>query len=311
MNKQTLRNVMMVGATFLLAAATGHVMQSANSLGPEPTAVAAKPRLVTLANVTQLSARIGSTAELPSLPARAIAADGGVRLAALTEAPEASFSPCDPAALTLTPAASAMLAVALHAPCRAGQSVEIVQGALRFTATLDPQGDWTGMIPALAAQARLSARLGPDETLEASASVTGLEALNRVVLVWQGAAEAGLNIYEYGSAHGGAGHIAADRPRTPETDLGGYLTALGDRPEGTHAQVYTAPAGMTDQRFELEAGVDAASCGQDLEAAVTRVLAGRPAAPETLSLALPGCDEPEGAVVMALPALPLSLAAAN
>lgn len=311
MNKQNLRNVMMVGATFLLAAATGHVMQSANSLGPEPSAPLAKPRLATLANVTQLSARIGSTAELPTLPARAIAADGGVRLAALTEAPEAGFSRCDPAALTLTPAPSAMLAVALQAPCLAGQSVEIAQGPLRFTATLDPQGAWAGTIPALAAQAQVVAHLRGEETVEAVATVTGLETLNRVVLGWDGAAQAGLNIYEYGSAFGGAGHVTAAHPRAPETDLGGYLTTLGDRAEGAHAQVYTAPAGMTDQRFELEARVDATSCGQDLGAALTQVIAGRAAPTEALSLALPGCDEPEGAVLMALPALPLSLAAAH
>lgn len=351
---QKLRKVSIVAATFLLAAATGHVMQTAQAPAPDapgsaplpgaaaqvaaaqsspgplpiPPAAQAAPQPIRVTGLT-----IAEVAALPQLPARPMAADAPATGPALPADPtETGFADaaCAPGRLSLAPAPRALVAVAIEAPCAAGARVTLRQAAMDFAARLDAGGRWNGLLPALAPQVALDVLLPDGVTLSASQPVPGTEALNRVIVLWSGAAAVQLNAYEYGSDHGGAGHIFAGAPRTPDTPLGGYLLAYGDGAEGPHAEVYSAPATMTDIRFDLEAPLSEASCGRDLDAQVVHLRAGQMEPPVTLRLAMPDCgadpllqsaagssdplaavaaSETAGSVIMPLPGPALALAA--
>lgn len=319
MRKQQMRNVMMVGATFLLAAATGHVMQNTSgdvSLGADVAVHRggdATPLVrpgATTAAVPVTGARISNVAELPQLPLRRMVPDQGAPLVPHEQPVTTGFaSACAPADLTLSAAPQASILVDLHAPCNAGQLIEVRHQGLRFTASLDAQGDWQGLLPALASQAAVTALLPDGAQVGASVAVPGLDAFNRIVLSWQGPGDMHLNVFEYGAEFGGAGHISADTPRSPDTPLGGYMLAFGSQADGAKSEVYSAPATMTDLRLELDAPVGVHSCGRDLSGSLQRSLATTLEAPTPLVLSLPECGDAVGDVVMALPDLPMSLAA--
>lgn len=328
---QKLRKVSIVAATFLLAAATGHVMQTAQ--GPVPAAdpapgqtiqLAAAETKATGAQVTGLT--ISEVAALPQLPMRPLSPEALPADAELPAEPavQGFQPPCAAATLALDAMPRGLVSVLLSAPCAPGATVTLRQGPMGFAARLDAAGRWSGVIPALGPEVAVATLLPSGERLEANRSVTGTDLIDRTILLWTGPAAIQLNAYEYGSAYGGAGHIFAAAPRTPDTPLGGYLLSYGDGAEGPHAEVYSAPAAMTDIRFDLEAPVTAASCGRDLQAQVLRVRAGRIEAPVPVSFAMPDCAEPGagdadllpdadlgGSVVLDLPQAVVSLAATN
>lgn len=323
---QKLRKVSIVAATFLLAAATGHVMQTAQ--GPVPGADPAEglPAPLTAAGATVTGLTISEVAALPQLPARPLSPEAlRAEPAAPAEPAVQGFQPtCAPASLSLDPMPRALVSVALSAPCDPGATVTLRQGAMDFAARLDAAGRWSGVIPALGPAVSVATTLPAGEELTAQKAVAGTDLVDRVILLWSGPAEVHLNAYEYGSDYGGAGHIFAAAPRTPDTPLGGYMLAYGDGAEGPHAEVYSAPAAMTDIRFDLEAPVTAASCGHDVQAQVLRVRAGQIEAPVPVNFAMPDCAEGlqpvdgaeagadlGGSVVLDLPQAVVSLAATN
>ncbi|MBD3785447.1 MAG: hypothetical protein IE922_00570 [Sphingomonadales bacterium] len=328
---QNLRKVSIVAATFLLAAATGHVMQTAQGPMPatdpaalQPVPVPAADPMATGVQVTGLT--ISEVAALPQLPTRPLSPEALRADPALPAEPAVQgFQPaCAPATLSLGPMPRGLVSVALSAPCDPGGTVTLRQGPMGFAARLDATGRWSGVIPALGPEVSVAALLPSGEGLDATRAVAGTDLIDRMILLWTGPAAIHLNAYEYGSAYGGAGHIFAAAPRTPDTPLGGYMLAYGDGAEGPHAEVYSAPAAMTDIRFDLEAPVTAASCGRDLQAQVLHVRAGRFEAPVQVTFAMPDCAEalqpvdgaeagadPGGSVVLDLPQAAVSLAATN
>lgn len=315
---QKLRKVSIVGAAFLLAAATGHMMQTAQ--GPEtatplatamsaagPDAPAVRPMAVT-------GLTIADVAALPGLPARRVADEAPrAAVSAPVEPSVGGFAAanCAPATLTLEATKRGLVEVKLAAPCHPMERLNLVQGPLDVSLRLDAAGRWSGLIPALSSAPEVELYLPGGETLVEQVTAPGAEAVNRVLLLWTGAAEVHLNAYEYGSDYGGAGHVQARMPRTPDTPLGGYLMSYGGADDGAHAEIYSAPTGMTGTRFDLEAPVSAASCGRDLGATVVQIRAGQIGAPVPVTLAMPDCDQLEGSVVMRLPEETFSLAAAK
>ncbi len=315
---QKLRKVSIVGATFLLAAATGHMMQTAQgpeTAAPPATAMsAAGPDAPTVRPMAVTGLTIADVAALPGLPARRVADEAP--LAALPPPAEPAVvgfaaASCAPATLTLEATKRGLVAVKLAAPCHPMERLHLVQGPLDVSLWLDAEGGWNGFLPALSATPAVDFRLPNGEVVTAQTEVPGAAAVNRVVLLWTGAAEVHLNAYEYGSDYDGAGHVQARMPRTPDTPLGGYLLSYGGVDEGAHAEIYSAPTGMTGTRFDLEAPVTAATCGRDLSATVVQIRAGQIGAPVPVTLAMPDCDQLEGSVVMPLPEEAFSLAAVN
>lgn len=322
-----LHKIILVGTTFVLAAATGHVMQNPAQFGLQNKAEALPWRDVqnvqSVANIepaVQVSGlSIEGVPELPAaplprvpMPERAV---GQVPSDPLTEnigfaAVLDSAAPaqtCAAPALHWQAGPSATVLLTLSAPCEAGQVAILRHEGFELPIRLSDQGAWSGAVPALAREAQFSVALPGGAVVEAALTVLGLEKLNRIVLAGN-AAPLVLHGLEYGSAYGEVGDVHALAPRTADTPLGGWMASFAAPGALHYAQIYTAPADLTDLRLEVEAEVSAAFCGQDAEATVQRLLVGKAEAPAALRVALPECDDASGAVLIPLPDFPLAVA---
>lgn len=312
---RNIRGIVTVAATFLLAAATGHLMQKDSAPAERVELAATGTGHPSLALITAIGV-LADAPPMPALPLRKPVADPGIERAA--SAADVVYDDygrsCAAPTLTLIPGPAATLGVVLAAPCFPDATVTLRHDALIFAIRTDAEGRFAGTLPALTREARLEALLPGTEWVAATASVQGLDVVNRVVLL-STAPNMHLNAFEYGAEFGSIGHVRADAPRAPDTGLGGYLTLLGDplAVPPRLAQVYTAPASLSDVTLELDADVTAETCTHDLHATMLRVLAGRAEAggPQALSVAMPDCDGVEGAVLLPLPGMPIALAAAD
>lgn len=211
-------------------------------------------------------------------------------------AADASYSvfgiACADPALALEPSARGMLKMTLSAPCFASERVTVTHAGLVVAMATDPAGDLTMMLPALSATARVDVRFATGDTVAATQTVTGLDALARVGVQWQGAEGLRLHAFESGAGFDMPGHVSATAPRDRATADGGFLTVLGDpavdRP--LMAEVYTAPAGTVLSDVMVEAPVTEATCGRLLAGKVLRLAPGTALTDETVSFAMPGCD---------------------
>ncbi len=199
---------------------------------------------------------------------------------------------CTEGSMTIEPTARAMLRVSLSAPCLPNERVVISHSGLTFAMTTDKAGDLDVMVPALAAAARVDARFGSGDVMSATRAVTGLDALSRVAVQWEGAEGFHLNAFENGAGFGAPGHVSAEQPRDRATSEGGFLTVLGD-PTVDHplmAEVYTAPVATQVDDIEIEAAVTEATCGRTLGGEALRMASGAATVSDVLTFAMPGCD---------------------
>ena len=199
---------------------------------------------------------------------------------------------CGDSTLSLEATARAMLRVTLSAPCFPNERVVISHSGLTVAVATDKAGDLDLMLPALAAEATVNVRIGTEEVMSATHDITGLDALSRVAVQWEGAEGFHLSAFENGAAFGMPGHVSATQPRDRATSDGGFLTVLGD-PAVDHpmlAEVYTAPVATRVDDIVVEAEVSAATCGRALDGAMLRMAPGATVQSEPLSFAMPGCD---------------------
>lgn len=317
------KRISIVAAMVMVAAATGHVMQThvtndALQGGAASTAVAASLGVTKVtpvvsvpgANETPRPTWKKARTTLAPLPTISVPSDQGLpSLSFGTDLPHTGFaSPCvSSPALSLAPAPDAFVVIDLNAPCAANAPFELRQGDIGFDAKTDDAGHWTGAVPALEPEARIDAIFldGPHAT--AQVVVPGLASLNRVALSWRSDPAPGLHVHEAGLSVGEADHFHAEASRVAGTSPGGYLTVLGNetRPDARYAQIFSAPAGMTELAFEFMAPVTDLTCGTEFEAVSQRSLGGRSEAPVMISIAMPECDAIGDAVIMPLPGLPL------
>ena len=339
---QVKRRAVMVGTTFFLAAATGHLMQNGDIISerlqgvreakapqaapaPAPAVavnqvkapdIIAAPVVQSSAAETAFSAAVLTAASKtdtliktlpdfpavqpsPFSPAKVLAA----RMDALDsryERPEtdadAAYSvfgiACTPSTMTLEPGARAMLKLALTASCYPNESVRVSHAGLNFAVATDIGGEMELVMPAMASEALVEVHFGSVEKVSAQQSVSGLDALSRVAVQWEGPDALHLNAYENGATFGEAGHVSSAHPRGRATSLGGFLTLLGDSEieQPMLAEVYTAPEGTKLDALVLEAVVTEGNCGQTITGQTLRVRPdGEPEASE-VSFAMPDCD---------------------
>jgi hypothetical protein len=294
---QVRRRALMAGATFLLAAATGHVMQSGDTISarlrgmamiqegitPVPAETAVTPLQASLQTETAPGQADATTAamaapsalpELPDLPAaQPMALSAGVLLSARLDRldsyrrpvsdADARYDgfgfPCVSPTLTLGRAEPALVTLAVSAPCHPLEPVTIRHAGLVVTMLTDAAGLIDTALPALSRDARISIAFADGEAAEAAQTVTGLERLRRVAVQWRGRPGLRLNAYENGAEHGAEGHVLAAAPRGPANAEGGFLMVLGD-PSITApmlAEVYTLPTAPASRPVTAELVVEA------------------------------------------------------
>ena len=326
------RRYMMAGATFVLAASIGHIMQNgaglvshiagqADEAAMEPI-VTGDTQLSPDTPVTRLSADLGLSGDplMPVLPSgpeigpltpgdsvqmrkHVPQTDRGViRVKSAADDEFTAFGlACAPATLSVGAAPGAMLDVALTVPCNAGETVALRHGEMEIMVLTDAEGGAKLHVPALAADGAISVTLASGRVLNGIAAVGDLDEVSRVALVWQGHAAFSLHAYEAGAEFGGKGHLSAATATDFSAETDSALGMLGYAAPGqpAFAQVYSSKGATTETRFEIAAAVDAATCGREVAGQVIR-LQGGVRDISAITLAMPGCDAIGDSVVMPL-----------
>ncbi|MBI1217250.1 MAG: hypothetical protein GC186_01775 [Rhodobacteraceae bacterium] len=322
------RKLAMIGATFLLAAATGQYMQSGRlqrSTVPVVPAIVAKaqpPAQKPAAQPLQVSAP-ADAGPAPILPTPALAAPlpsdtVSIVLPQGEDVPKAQPLSCDPV-LTLSVKPGAMLSLALTAPCNANARVVILADGLSFTGLTSAAGLLAVDLPAMADPARVTVRFAGGATVTAGADVPGLKAFERVGVQWMGPDAFALHALEFGADFGTGGDVSAAAPRAPADvamTSGGFLTGLGDASVDLpmQAEVYTVPKALATAgkvRIVLDAPVRAATCGREMLGQMLTVRPGGKPATSDLSLAMPDCDPASFGQFVELPGIVPDLAVAS
>ncbi len=165
--------------------------------------------------------------------------------------------------LKLTPMPNALLRIEISAPCRGGERFTLHHSGVMVTQSLDAAGEFSGVVPALAARAVVIADFASGQDLEAVAKVSDLDSVERVVMQWQGDSGLELHALEFGATYGSAGHVW----KGSESGQGeGQVLFLGDPAQvaARLLQVYTLPknSGYGVVNISVEAEITSANCDQ-------------------------------------------------
>lgn len=306
-----IHKIAMVCTTFVLAAATGHVMQTAAPEGmraelPQPVTAAVMPGArVHLAERAPAAALSPPRLTVPAMRRPAMEP----ALGPLPQDTGAAPAGCAAPQLQAELAAGASVRLTVLAPCHPGALAEIRHAGLRLPIRLSDQGGWSGPVPAFAEQAVFQLGLpGGGAAPQVALAVPTLPTVQRIAVILASESGAQLHGDDDGATPGSIGDVSAATPRAAETRLGGWVSSFNPRGAAQAVQIYSAPAAMSDLRLVLEAPVTPESCGKDLQGTVLRQL-GKATDQAQLSLAMPDCGDGDGAVMMPLPGFPLAVAA--
>lgn len=272
------RNLIMAGATVLLAIGAGQYMATgtANSTA-------------SLVPVTSVAPQVRLAAETPFAPSDApqLVPAAATPVQSWPKAAEtrlgAVAADC-PVSLDVFTGAAAMLSVTLSAPCAPNQSIVLRHAGLAVTYQTTASGSFFGDIPALDAEGVVTVRL-PDGTEVSGASpVPEVETLNRLVV-----------------------QTLAEDPVAVRMD--GVTMPLGAEagPLSLRAEVASWPVGG-DPPLVIEAEVTPTTCGRELLGEVLLSQAGKVSRAD-LAMSMPECDGMGGYVALNNPVPDLKLAA--
>ena len=110
------------------------------------------------------------------------------------------------------------------------ETVTFAHEGLTFTQATDGFGLLRVQIPALVAQAAILATFEDGEDVAQIATVSDLDAFDRVALQWTGPQALSLHALELGASYGDAGHVWTKAPKSTDRALlgqGGFLSRLG------------------------------------------------------------------------------------
>lgn len=289
--------------TLCAALGIGAIMQSGMSNAPRATAQV--PLVVSEVQEVSSTPRDLMPVDMPvvaSLPDYIVSAavPGTVEPVdiVIPETPADAGFACD-VTMTATPAAGAMISVALTAPCHGSERVTLHHNGLMFTSLMQPDGSLTVDIPALTEHALVIASFLDGGGAVAMTDVTSVPFYDRVVLQWRGDAGLQLHAREFDAEYFTDGHIwhgAGGDPTRAAKGQGGFLTVLGtaDAPDALQAEVYTFPTGMTDSAgtvaLTVEAEILASNCDSSVEAQTLEIRSGGALTSKELTIDVPGCD---------------------
>jgi hypothetical protein len=322
------RRLLRAGAVLVVALGAGHLVQTLSadredrriatapvapaspkkiekvSAGPAPDPAPAAAPVAAVALVpdgsspapadarTELAALTGDTLKLPPLqllpPLPHLApAEKPVPSAPAPSAPVETVD-CTPQ-FTLTAAPRAMLALALSAPCAAGQRVVLRHAGLAVAEALDADGRLALDLPALDAAGAVSVLFADASIAIAEAPLEDTDLPRRFAVQWMADDAFQIRAVEAGQAYGDAGNVSVEAPVSAQ---GGYLVTLGDPVLDLpmRAQIYTWPADPALHADPVvEAVVTDATCGRDLLGETLLSQDGKTIVTD-LTVSMPGCD---------------------
>ncbi|MAQ36328.1 MAG: hypothetical protein CMO21_03745 [Thioclava sp.] len=315
---RTIRKISMIGATFLLAAATGHVMQS---VGPRPqlgaSLVASSVSRETWRNRVEPReeprVQLISKTVLRNPPVYHFATDPGVGIVPATvrtsgdqftsSLPQpmplkTGAADCGHAVLSVTPAGDGLTKLELSAPCHPDTKLAIRDASLSIAGQTDKSGAFSAILPLLAPMTSLEVTTDGSTIAQVEAAASGLDKINRAIWVTDAQSPLHLNAYENGAQFDDAGHLDVTKPRTPDTSLGGYMQSFTSA-DGKRIEIYTAPKTLTALKLQLEATLSFEDCGKSVGGRLMR-MHGTGTAAMPITLDLPACPSDGGTVVLPL-----------
>ncbi|WP_170335701.1 hypothetical protein [Ruegeria arenilitoris] len=188
----------------------------------------------------------------------------------------------------------------LKAPCKPSQNVELHHSGMTFTARTDEDGRIDLTIPVLSEYAIFLISFEDNAGTVATTHVPDFAAYNRVALQWRGNTELQLHALEFGASYGEAGHVWAN----PQAQGVGNVVHLGVAGSASahNVELYTFPAGQTDQNGEIaltvEAEVTEANCGRELSVQSLEIRADRRLRSRDLTLPMPDCSADQNFLVL-------------
>jgi hypothetical protein len=308
------RRLLLAGAVLVVALGAGHLVQTLSALrenqhiAAAPTTAPATPKKIE--NVSAGPAPAPAPAVAPKTPAPA---EARTELAALTGnplnlpplqllpplpqlAPAEEPTPAAPVEtvdctpqMSLTAAPRAMLALALNAPCAAGQRVVLRHAGLAVAEALDADGQLALDLPALDAAGTVSVLFADASIATAAAPLADTALPRRFAVQWMADDAFQIRAVEAGQAYGDAGNVSVEAPVSAQ---GGYLVTLGDPALDLpmRAQIYTWPADPALPADPVvEAVVTDATCGRDLLGETLLSQDGQTIVTD-LTVSMPGCD---------------------
>jgi hypothetical protein len=280
----------------------------ADALAGEP-ADAAPPASSSAVRV----ADILRTSTLPAVPVRTGAGGADAVFAGATSAAAAEPAPAEASAcveaLDVVAAPGAMLTLVLTAPCRAGERVVLRHAGLAVTAQTTAAGTLTAAIPAFDPAGAVAVQFPDGHRAEGAAPVGDLAGIARFAVQWMAGDRFHINAFAPGATFGDAGHVHAGAPGS-RGGAAGYILSLGDATldRALLAEVYTFPADRAAVTLELEAPIDAATCGRDILGETLQWADGSLTLRD-LAVEMPDCGTGDGFLLLQNPMADLKLAA--
>lgn len=297
------KNYKTAAATFIIAIATGFVMQNSDAfasriLAPKPLEKTTEDTLVKTAE--NLPTATPSLAEQPKTGDSLTVTEQNSALPNLSSNQEYSALglACD-VTLEANKSAGGIVILDLKAPCHVNEAVTISHQGLSFTAITSDIGHFTAQVPAFSEIARFDAELVDGSVISTTLVVPDVSEYERVALQWKG--DSGLKIHalEMGADYGERGHVWAKSPQSIATALqarGGYIIELGapDFPGASHIEIYSFPTGQMQKtgvvRLSVEAEVTARTCNKEIKAQALQSGIDGGISIIDLTLAMPDCD---------------------
>ena len=301
------KRLITAGGTLLCALGIGYFMQSTAPAKPAPQEAAAAAKDATEEKVELEQITLTSAVPtLPKTPEPVVLPSQNVEQAALS-GDDVANAPAEQAQpqlaceydLTAQPEAAAMVRLNLSAPCMTNERFTLHHNGMMITQATDDAGQSEMIVPALNETAVFIVAFANGEGAVANVQVTSLEYYDRAVVQWKGNSGMQIHALEYGADYGSDGHVWADASRDQSSAAlgqGGFITRHGasDMDGALVAEVYTFPSGiMTDAgavALSVEAEVNQANCGRDIEAQSIQKMADGSLQTQDLVLAMPDCN---------------------
>ncbi len=227
-----------------------------------------------------------------------LAAASEIEPPALGQTPQVNTLGCEIFA-NARPMAAAMVNLTLDAPCLPNERLTVHHNGMIFTQTTSSTGTLDINVPALSETAVFVVAFGNGEGAVAQAVVEDLTDFNRVVLQWKDDAGFQIHALEFGAGYADGGHVWSGKPRdiaAAITGEGGFITMNGDLSAAAPlvAEVYTFPTESIGRdggvELSVEAEVNPANCGQEIEARSLELVANKGIRTRDLTLSVPDCD---------------------
>ncbi|MGC1494996.1 MAG: hypothetical protein WA790_04240 [Sulfitobacter sp.] len=195
--------------------------------------------------------------------------------------------------------AAAMVNLSMTASCLPGERVTVHHNGMIFTETTSDTGNLDITVPALAQDAVFIVAFSNGDGAVAQTKVEELVDFDRVVLQWKGQTGFEIHAREFGADYGARGHVWAGDPgdiAAAVTGNSGLIMQMGDTnvPDALFAEVYSFPKAATSQNGDIalsvEAEVNKANCGLEIEAQSLEVGADGQVKTQNLTLSVPECD---------------------